>query len=188
MLDHLMQTEGYRDQVYDDATGGIVGSYAEVSGYPTIGVGHYITADQRDRFAPYLRGGPRMSQSEVTALFREDVSRFENEIRPRITQPFTQSMWDSLISLAYNTGSNSSSVKSAVSAINNLDYAAAQRAIASGPTTSKGRTVAGLVKRRAEEAAWFMRDGLPGGYWKLGLAALATALIISGAIYYRRLR
>jgi hypothetical protein len=44
-----------------------------------------------------------------------------------------------------------------------------------GPTTSKGRTLEGLVKRRRAEAMMFLEDGLPkeGGGIKT-LAVLAT--------------
>jgi hypothetical protein len=52
-------------------------------------------------------------------------------------------------------------VKSAVDFINASAWEQAAAALGSGPTTSKGKTLSGLVKRRAEEAALFLRDGVP---------------------------
>lgn len=190
LIDHLLDLEGYRDQVYDDATGKPVSSYEEVRGYPTIGVGHYITADQRGQFAPYLKGGAHLSRDQVMDLFRADISRFERELSPRIAQPLTQSMWDALISQAFNTGSNSRSVKAAVAAINAQDYEAAARALGEGPTTSKGRQIAHLVKRRLFEMDLFRRDGMPGeDVWLwVAVAVSVSAVGACAAIWWRRRR
>jgi len=174
-LQELIKTEGYRDQVYDDRTGKKVSAYSLVQGYPTIGVGHLIKDSEKDKYAKYLLGGKKMSKSEVMSLLSTDVERFEKSMRPKIKEPLTQSMWNALVSLAFNAGAGSYAVRNAITAINLKDYDGAAKAIMNGPTTSKGRTLEGLVKRRRAEAMMFLEDGLPkeGGGIKT-LAVLAT--------------
>ena len=161
-LKELISMEGVRYQVYDDRTGKTVESYSQVMGYPTIGVGHLITSKQRSSFAPYLGGGRKLSQYQVMELLKKDVQRFEDPINKKIKKPVTQSMWDAIISLAFNAGANSYAVKNAINAINTEDYEGAAKAILNGPTKSKGKVLSGLVKRRKREALMFLKDGMPG--------------------------
>ena len=162
-LRELIKSEGSRTQVYDDRTGKTVSSYSQVRGYPTIGVGHLIRDSERSKFAPYLGGGKKMTQYQITELLRYDVQRFEKTLNSKIQAPMTQSMWDALVSMAFNTGANSYAVKNAINAINLKQYQDAAKAILNGPVKSKGRVLQGLVKRRRQEAMLFMKDGLPGG-------------------------
>lgn len=90
------------------------------------------------------------------------MKRFEDPINKKLNKPVTQSMWDAIISLAFNAGANSYAVKNAINAINIEDYEGAAKAILNGPTKSKGKVLSGLVKRRKREALMFLRDGLPG--------------------------
>ena len=175
-LKELIKTEGYRDQVYDDRTGKKVASYSQVSGYPTIGVGHLIRDSERDKYSKYLVGSKKMSKKEVMSLLSIDVERFEKSMRPKIKQPITQSMWNALVSLAFNAGAGSYAVRNAINAINIKDYDGAAKAILNGPTTSKGRKLEGLVKRRRAEAMMFLEDGLPKSGMGLGGFALLASL------------
>lgn len=161
-LRELIASEGAKSQVYDDRTGKTVSSYSQVQGYPTIGVGHLIRDSERQTFAPYLGGGKQMTQYQLMELLRSDVKRFEDKLNSSITIPITQSMWDALVSLSFNAGSNSYAVKDAIAKINARDYIGAAKAILNGPVKSKGKVLEGLVKRRKREAMLFMKDGLPG--------------------------
>jgi lysozyme len=161
-LRELIASEGARSQVYDDRTGKTVSSYSQVKGYPTIGVGHLIRDSERQKFAPYLGGGKKMTQYQLMELLRYDVKRFEDALNSRINFPMTQSMWDALVSISFNAGSNSYAVKDAIAKINAGDYTGAAKAILNGPVKSKGKVLEGLVKRRKREAMLFMKDGLPG--------------------------
>lgn len=156
--------EGSIPYVYDDGDGTWpkrrITSY-NTEGHPTIGVGHLITKNQRERFRKYLGTGRDMPDSEILALLRYDVDRFERTIRPKIKVPITQSMWDALILQAFNTGANTRAIKTSVARINAKDWKGAQAALASGYTTSKGKRLQALVKRRAEEASIFLSDGIP---------------------------
>ena len=180
-LKELIKTEGVRYQVYDDRTGKPVSSYSDVRGYPTIGVGHLIKDRERSYFSKYLKGRSSLSKSQVFKLLRQDVPKYTDPLLKKIEKPITQSMLDALVSLAYNTGPNSRSVKNSIARINQKDYKGAAQAILDGPTTSKGRTLKGLVKRRKAEYEWFLKDGEPGSllqrmfFWT-GITAATVAL------------
>lgn len=204
--DTLRSHEGVVPYVYDDKRGARYKptSWSDFKGYPTIGMGRLILPNEFARFTPYLNGN-RMSDSDLAVLI-------EDTIRPRETQlnklvgdaPITQSMFDALFSLMYNTGAGNSSFKSAIRALTQKDekgnwapdYAAAHLAIMNGPTTSKGQVLAGLVRRRAEEAARFLEDGFPGGAEgllksktvKIGIAVVVSALLANFLIRRRRRR
>ena len=161
-IEQLIKSEGVRYQVYDDRGGAIISSYESARGYPTIGVGHLIKSSERGRFEQFLGGRNSMTHEQVIELLREDLPKYEDPVANRITKPVTTEMFDALVSLAFNTGTNSRSVKNTIAAINEEDYEKAASAIRSGPTSSKGVTMQGLVRRRNEEADWFLAGGLPG--------------------------
>jgi GH24 family phage-related lysozyme (muramidase) len=202
---HLQATEGAIPYVYDDGDGTWpkkkVVSFSDVKGYPTIGVGHRIFDNEQHRFAEFLAGGRTMTTGEMSDLLQDDInSRIAtSSFRSRIQVPITQSMWDALVMHAFNTGPNAKSVKSAIDFINASAWEQAAAALGSGPTTSKGKTLSGLVKRRAEEAALFLRDGvpdlttgvantLPGWVWWL-VGGISTAAVgVFTVILMRKLR
>lgn len=158
----LIKSEGVRHQVYDDRTGKVVSSYEMVQGYPTIGVGHLIRGEAaKSEWAEYLGGRKTLSESQVMSLLRKDVKKFEDPLNIAIQVPITQSMFDALVHLSFNVGKNARSVKNAVAAVNQKQWQQAAQAIASGPSTSKGREIPSLARRRAKEAAWFLAEGTP---------------------------
>lgn len=158
-FDFLKGHEGYRDQVYDDATGRVVSSYSDVQGYPTIGIGHLITASQRDYYSQYLGGRKNLTESQVYKLFLQDVPKYY-KFMEKLKVPITQSMFDSLTSLSFNTGNASSTVRKAIAKINAGDYVGAASQIQFGINTSKGRVLDGLTRRRLEESILFLKDGV----------------------------
>ena len=160
----LLATEGNQLYVYDDKTGKPVTSYESAVGYPTIGLGLLIdTAEKRERFRPYLNG-VAASASVIESANREFIAKFEKALNAQLDNvKLTPAMFDALFSLGWNTGTASRWVKEVIAHAAAKDYAAAAAAIANGPVTSKGQVLAGLVRRRAAEAARFMADGVPGG-------------------------
>ena len=185
-LEHLIKTEGVRYQIYDDKTGKVVSSFAQVRGYPTIGVGHRIYPDAQSSYSKYLGGKRKLSQYQVMELLRKDVQKFEDRIQKRIGDkaPMTQSMWDAIISLAFNAGANASSVKKAAEAVKQGNYRAAASAILNGPVKSRGVVRSGLVKRRRAEAKLFMQDGLPGGLGIKVAGFTGLGALIALSTYY----
>jgi|1_EtaG_2_1085319.scaffolds.fasta_scaffold39782_2 GH24 family phage-related lysozyme (muramidase) len=164
-LDSLIKDEGYRGHVYDDYNGKEIYSYEEAVRYPTIGIGHLIykagTKDEREKWRPYLKGGKKLTDAQAKDLLREDVVKYEDPLNENINQPMTQSMWNALVSLAFNAGANHRSVSNAMDAINRQDYDSAANAILNGPKTSGGEYEEGLANRRQKEYDLFLQDGYP---------------------------
>ncbi len=181
-IQRLIKSEGVRYQVYDDRGGAIIAAYENARGYPTIGIGHLIRDNEREYFSQFLGGRSKMTHEQVTDLLRQDLPKYEDPVAKRIEKPVTDEMFDALVSLAFNTGPNSRSVKSAIEAINNEDYQAASDAIRSGPQSSKGVKMAGLVKRRNEEADWFLSGGLPTGIRLFGTQVRALPILLGTSI------
>lgn len=186
--ENLRTHEGVVPYVYDDKRGAGFRptSWAEIQGYPTIGMGRLIQPHEYDRFAPYL-AGRAMPSGELTKLIDETIRPREEQLNKLLGKaPVTQSMFDALFSFMYNTGAGNRSFRNAVAALTQKDvkgryqpdYTAAVAAIANGPVTSKGQVLAGLVRRRAEEAARFMADGVPGGLRVL-LSSKSTQIFLS---------
>lgn len=163
-LQTLRRLEGAVPYVYDDGDGTWpkrkITSYA-TKGHATIGVGHLIKPDEREYFQRYM-GGPTMPEHEMLALLGKDVQAHAFPLRAKIQIPITQAMWDALVLQAFNTGPNTRAIKSAIERINEKDWQGAQAALANGAKTSKGKTLAALVSRRAEEAQLFLQEGIPG--------------------------
>jgi len=160
-IDELTKSEGIYYQVYDDATGKVVSSYDQVKGYPTIGIGHLIKDSEREEYSRYLGGREKMTLDQVKALLRGEIHKYEDPIKKRLQKPVTQEMFDALVSLGYNIGTNGRALKNAIAAINDENYQAAADFIRSGPVHSKGRRLLGLERRRNREADWFLSGGLP---------------------------
>jgi GH24 family phage-related lysozyme (muramidase) len=196
-LSNLIDLEASIPYVYDDGDNTWpkrrISSFSTI-GYPSIGVGHRIYPQEQERFRPYLAGGRDMPDDEIEDLLRDDIEkRAAALLRPQITAPITQSMWDAIVTQAFNTGPSTSTLKKVIASINSGDYLGAQTALANGPVTSKGRVLDALVKRRRYEASLFMDDGIPGAggggiprwAWVSGIS-ISALLVLWGAIRVRR--
>lgn len=161
LLEELKRHEGVRPQVYDDITSKPVASYSEVKGAPTIAMGKKIQEHEKEVFKSYLKGKKELRGEELNKVIRETIEPREQKLAGVIKVPVTQSMFDSLFSFAFNTGFGAKPFKAVLEKLNKGDYKGAQQAIASGPQTSAGKKLPGLVKRRAFEASHFMSEGLP---------------------------
>lgn len=159
----LLRTEANLPFIYDDLRTGParpLNSYDEANGTPTMGIGVAIQGEEaRQKYAKYL--GRQIPADELEEINRLKLAEFEGYLNRKLAgAKFSQAMFDALFSLMWNTGPNSGAVNAATAAVQRGDYAAAQQAIANGPTTSKGKVLEGLVQRRAREAARFAAEGL----------------------------
>ena len=114
----------------------------------TIGVGH--TKDVKE--------GDRITEAQARALLLEDLSYFEDQVNAMVKIDLTQNQFDALVSWTFNLGSGN--LKSST-LLNRINY---------GPISdvpfqiqrwnrANGEVLAGLVKRRAAEAAlWEGKD------------------------------
>ena len=176
LLEELKKHEGVRSQVYDDITSKPVASYAEVKGAPTIALGKKIQEHERETFKQYLKGKSQLVGEALNSVIRDTIMPREKKLAGLIKVPVTQSMFDAIFSLAFNTGFGHKSFKDALAKLNAGDYKGAQAAIASGPQSSKGKKLPGLVKRRAFVAELFMREGLPQGTAMAGFGGFGDAM------------
>lgn len=116
---------------------------------------------------------PNMSCTilEAEKWFIEDTSASVNHVRRFASQhsiPLTQSMFDALVSLAFNvgTGSIKSSGSSIGTALVKRDYYAACQALflwrkQTNRATGRAEDLLGLARRRAQEMVLFLEDGIP---------------------------
>ncbi len=116
----------------------------------TIGFGRTAGITEHDR----------ITQEEADKLFREDVAQFEAAVNA-IGVPLTQAMFDALVSLVYNVGPRAVRHHSLVGgALRAGNYLGAKVGFGAWKYQA-GKVLKGLVRRREEEQALFMEDGLP---------------------------
>ena len=178
----IIKHESIRYEVYDDHNGKPISRWRDVIGYPTIGVGHRIYEKEKPNFEKFLKGKGKMSQSQALKLFQHDLKRYSDPVNKKLQKPVTQSMFNALVSLAYNAGPNSKSLKTAINHINNGDYREAGEAIKNGPTKSGGKVRKGLVKRRNEEYELFKKEGYSPRFKKF-IKYTSRLALFGGTIY-----
>lgn len=132
--------EGFRGEAYPDP----------VYGWAIPTIGHGTTSG--------VQRGDTITQEEAGERLRQDIARFEGEIRQCVTAPLTQEEYDAYVSLAYNIGTTKFCRSTLVRKLNALDYEGACKAIldwkyAGGEDCSApgNRTCRGLWTRRQAE-------------------------------------
>ena len=150
-LRNLKKHEGSRSTVYDDKTGKSISSWDECIGFPTIGVGHLIQNNEKSAFSKFLKPGA-MSDSEIDNLLLKDLQERINGLNKKLKVKVSQNQFDSLLSMGFNTGFANPSFLKAIDLTNQGRFKDASEQIRSGPKTSKGVVLAGLERRRNDEA------------------------------------
>ena len=133
----LIQHEGYKSAAYIPVPGDV----------PTIGHG---TTRYEDGSAVKL--GDRVTPERAQVLLRNDASKFERAVKRCAPVPMYPYEYDAFVSLAYNIGEDAFCRSTLAKKLNALDYAGACREIEKW-VYFKGKTLPGLVKRRADERA-----------------------------------
>lgn len=154
-LKKLKAHEGSRSTIYDDATGGSIASYASCKGFPTIGVGHLIDKNERSIFSKYLKPG-KMTTDEIDNLLLKDLASRIKTLNKKLKVKVTQGQFEALLSMGFNTGFGSNSFLKAIAFTNEGKKQEASNQINSGPKTSKGKLVPGLVTRRKDESVAYL--------------------------------
>lgn len=137
-LDIVKQSEGFRSNAYRDA-----------GGKWTIGYGHTATADP----------GETVSRAQAETLLKTDLRSAENAVRRQIQAPLNSNQFSALTSLAYNIGEGGLKKSDVAKHLNAGNYQAAADSFnkivhVGGPN---GRVLPGLVTRRANERALFLK-------------------------------
>jgi lysozyme len=102
---------------------------------------------------PHVRAGRRIDAAEAEDLLRADVGRFEEEVG-RIAGACTQGQFDALVSFAFNLGLGALMRSTLLKKHKAGDHAGAAAEFARWVNGGR-RRLAGLVKRRAAEAALY---------------------------------
>lgn len=135
-LDAIKQHEGFRADVYDDG-----------AGFLTIGYGHKLTPDEIGVLTV-------VSFAQATQLLRRDVQAAEAAVNDAVTVPLVQGEFDALVSLVFNIGAGAFRRSTLLRKLNAEDRAGAAREFGRW-VFAGGKRMAGLVSRRAAEAAMF---------------------------------
>jgi lysozyme len=121
---------------------------------PTIGYGHVCSADEQVRFKDGI------TEAVADELFRKDIKRFEEGVGRLVRVPLTQSQADALISFAFNLGLNALTASTLLKRLNARNYSQAADEFTKWvhvTVNGKLKKVAGLIARRAEERAMFLK-------------------------------
>jgi lysozyme len=138
-LELIKVFEGFRSRAYRDPVG-----------VWTIGFGHTSMAGM-----PEVRPGMVVSEEEAAVILRRDVEMFARGVRERLMRKVSDAQFSALVSFAYNVGLGALAKSSVLRAVNAGDFEAVPRRLALW-TKAGGRTLPGLVRRRAAEAALFV--------------------------------
>jgi lysozyme len=119
------------------------------AGIWTIGYGHTAAAGP-----PEVRPGQRITVAEAERLLRADAARIAGAIRPMITREVSRAQFAALVSFAFNVGPSAFRRSSVLKAVNAGDFERVPQRLALW-VKANGRTLPGLIRRRAAEAAVF---------------------------------
>jgi lysozyme len=137
----IKRFEGVRNRPYRDSIG-----------LWTVGVGHLI---EGGRQLPES-WNKTFTDSEIDALLRKDLSRFERSIRMLIKVPLRQCEYDSICSFVFNLGAGTLQRSTLRQKLNRGDKEGAAREILKY-NRAGGKVVKGLVNRRNDEYQLFLR-------------------------------
>jgi lysozyme len=138
-IELIRSFEGLRLTAYQDATG-----------IWTIGYGHTSSAGD-----PQVNRGLTISQEDAEKILQRDVAQFAQGVARLITIKLNEAQFACLVSFAYNVGLDAFARSGVLKAVNARDFEAVPRRLALW-TKAGGKTLPGLVRRRAAEAALFM--------------------------------
>ena len=147
-LDFIRSYEGFKGDMYDDATGNA-----------TIGYGHLVHYGKMDgkdasETAEFKKGG--MTKERAEEIFKEDVKKLgEDIVKKAVTVKLTQEQFDALVSFTFNVGSLAGSTL--VKKVNESDASAETIKAAflmwnKGTVDGKLQEIPGLTNRRTAEA------------------------------------
>lgn len=165
-IPNIKKHEGFRSSAYKD-----------VAGIVTIGYGFTAAV------IPGLKMGDTINQAEADKLLESKVrSQYATPVGNAVLvwddKNFTPNMFAALVSMAWQIGPGLKN-HDVIKRINEKNYEAAAKLITQPAyTTAGGKTYAGLVKRRVEEAALFLK-----GYAKPAAFGVGTIAVAALAWY-----
>ena len=101
-----------------------------------------------------VKEGDRITAERAEELLRDDVKRFEGYVARLVKVPLTQGQFDGLVSFVYNLGPGALEKSTLLDQLNRGDYDSAAEQFGRW-VKAGGKTLVGLVRRRAAERALF---------------------------------
>lgn len=111
----------------------------------TIGWGHTLG----------VKKGDRITKDQAQEFFIQDKQWAEDAVNQGVKVPLTQEQFDALVSLVFNIGANAFRRSTLLKKLNRKDYQGAADQF-NVWVKQKGKTLTGLVRRRAEERSYFL--------------------------------
>ncbi len=121
-------------------------AYLCPAGVPTIGYGRTTG----------VKLGQKITQAQADAWVVREYDEFEARVRRIVQVPLTANQLGALTSFAYNLGSGALASSTLLRLLNGGDYAGAAAQFGRW-NKAGGKVLAGLTKRRAAEAALFLK-------------------------------
>ena len=118
----------------------------------TIGYGHTSAAGQ-----PSVMDGMKITQKQAEDILRRDLVKYETYVHDMVQQPLTQHQFDVLVDFVYNEGPGNLKTSTLLKKINVGQFDAVPAELMKF-TKGGGKVLAGLVRRRQAEAAWWIAD------------------------------
>ena len=137
----IKKFEGFRSSAYRDAVG-----------VWTIGYGHTSMAGN-----PKVFRGLKISRQQGEAILAKDVENFARNIRPLISVNLNDNQFSALVSFAYNVGVGGFRRSSVLQRVNAGRFDAVPNRLSLW-IKAGGRSLKGLVRRRAAEGELFLSD------------------------------
>ncbi|KAF5091608.1 Phage lysozyme [anaerobic digester metagenome] len=127
--------------------------YLDVAGHCSIGYGTMVHRGGCDGTEPdeYKSG---ISQKRAEELLRIQIGIIERVVNSRVMVSLTQSEFDALVSFSYNVGTGAFKKSTLLKKLNNNEKSAVPGELKKW-VKADGKTIPGLVKRRAEEVDMF---------------------------------
>ncbi len=124
-------------------------AYRCPAGVWTIGYGHTVEVAE----------GDRITLEDAEVLLRSDLARSEAAVDRLVTVPLSDNQFSALVSFCFNLGEGNLASSTLLRKLNAGNYDAVPSQLARW-VKGGGRTLPGLVRRRAAEAAlWATPDG-----------------------------
>lgn len=143
-LSLVKQFEGFEPKWYPDPAHGWK--------LPTIGYGHTDAAGE-PKYASTK--GLVLTEEQATQVLRNDLQNYADAVSRSVKAPLTDNQFDALVSWCYNVGPGAVAKSTLVRKLNAGDYASVPSELAKW-NKAGGKTLKGLTRRRAAEAALFV--------------------------------
>ena len=105
---------------------------------------------------PSVKRGMVITNQEAEAILRADVEKFAAKVAAVITVPVTENQFGAVVSFAFNVGIGNLRASTLLKKLNAKDYAGAANEFLKW-TKAAGKVLPGLVTRRQEERALFLK-------------------------------